>query len=141
MRADEAAKQFLVGGYGCGEAVLLGLREARVLDIPDAMVRAARGFAGGFGGKKGVCGALIAGIQALGHKYRVDRLVDGKPAMEASGDLVAHSKERFRAVSCEELLKNFPDFSSPERKEYCAHFVVMVAEWLSVCRLSEETQT
>ena len=84
------------------------------------------------GGQKEICGALIAGIQAIGLKYgRVDKSVDRKAAMEPSGQLVAQFKERFGTVSCKELVTDFSDFNSPQRKEHCAQFVVSVAEWLS----------
>ena len=111
---------------------MLGLRQAGVSDVPDVIVRASTGFAGGGGGKKEICGAVIAGIQAIGLKYgRVDKSVDRKAAMEPSGQLIAEFKERFGTLSCQGLVKDFSDFNSPLRKEHCAQFVVSVAEWLS----------
>ncbi len=111
---------------------MLGLRQAAVVDVPDELVRASTGLAGGGGGKKEICGAVVAGIQAIGLKHgRVDKSMDRKPAMELSGRLIAEFKNRFGTVSCHELTKNFSDFNSPERKEHCAKFVVSVADWLS----------
>lgn len=111
---------------------MLGLRQARVLDIPDELVRASTGLAGGGGGKKEICGAVVAGVQAIGLKYgRVDKLADRKPAMELSGRLIAEFKNRFGTVSCHELTKDFPDFHGRERKEHCANFVASVADWLN----------
>lgn len=120
---------------------MLGLRQAGVSAIPDEIVRAATGFAGGGGGKKEICGAVIAGIQAIGLKYgRVDKSVDRKPAMEPSGHLIDAFKERFGTVSCRELVKDFSDFNTPERKEHCARFVVSVAEWLGSFLPMEENK-
>ena len=111
---------------------MLGLKQAGVYDVPDILVRASTGFAGGGGGTKEICGAVIAGIQAIGLKHgRVDKSVDRKAAMEPSGQLVADFKDRFGTVSCRELVKDFSNLTSPERKEHCAQFVVTVAEWLS----------
>ena len=111
---------------------MLGLRQAGVLDVPDELVRASTGLAGGCGGKREICGAVVAGIQAIGLKYgRVDKSVDRRPAMEPSGRLVGEFQERFGTVSCLELVKNFSDFNSPERKQHCAQFVGSVADWLN----------
>jgi len=121
---------------------LLSLKQAGVYDVPDVIVRASTGFAGGGGGKKEVCGAVIAGIQAIGLKHgRVDKSVDRKAAMEPSGLLVADFKERFGTVSCRELVKEFPDFNNPERKEHCAQFVETVAEWLGSFLPREEKKS
>ena len=110
--------------------------------MPDEVVRCATGLAGGGGGKREVCGALIAGIQAIGLEHgRVDKSVDRKPAMELSGRLIAEFKNRFGTVSCHELTKNFSDFNTPERKEHCAKFVVSVADWLSSSLHVQEKKT
>ncbi len=78
-----------------------------------------------------MCGAIVGGIQAIGLKYgRVDKSVDRKLAMEHSGRLIAEFKRRFGTVSCQELVNDFPDFNSKERKEHCAAFVAFIAEWL-----------
>lgn len=50
--------------------------------------------------------------------------------MEPSGQLIAEFRDRFGTVSCQELVKDFSDFNSVERKERCSGFVASVAEWL-----------
>ena len=112
-----------------------------ILHVPDELVRSATGLAGGGGGKKEACGALIAGIQAIGLKHgRVNKSVDRKPAMELSGRLVGEFKERFGTVSCQELVKDFADFNSAERKDRCSDFAASVAEWLDSLLQDREKQ-
>lgn len=78
-----------------------------------------------------MCGAVIGGIQAIGLKYgRVERWAEKTQAMESSGRLIEEFRERFETISCQRLVRDFPDFDSPERKEHCARFVAFVAEWL-----------
>ena len=88
-----------------------------------------------------MCGAVISGIQAIGLKYgRVDKSVDRRPTMEQSGKLIDEFQERFGSFRCHELVRDFPDFNSRERKEYCARFVASVAEWLEPVLKGEEKQ-
>jgi len=107
---------------------LLGIRQAGILHVPDDVVRSATGLAGGGGGTREVCGALIAGIQAIGLEHgRVDKSVDRKPAMDLAGKLVGEFRERYGTASCRALVENFADVNSAERKEHCASFVAFVA--------------
>lgn len=104
---------------------------AGVFHVPDEVVRSSTGLAGGDGGKREICGAVVGDIQAIGLKYgRVDKSVDRKPAMEHNGRLIAEFKRRFGTLSCQELVKDFPDLNSRERKEHYTGFVAFVAEWL-----------
>jgi hypothetical protein len=76
-----------------------------------------------------MCGAVLAGIQALGLRYgRTDRTVDRQPALQHTAWLVSAFKGRFGTVSCGELLSGFPDLASGARKEHCAGIVAFVAE-------------
>ncbi len=88
-----------------------------------------------------MCGAVISGIQAVGLKYgRVDKSVDRNTTMEQSGKLMDGFQERFGSVCCHELVKDFPDFNSRERKEHCSRFVAFVAEWLEPVLKGEKKQ-
>ena len=99
--------------------------------MTDEVVRSSTGLATGVGGTRETCGAVLAGVQALGLRYgRVDRAVGREPAMERAGDLVRAFRERFSAVSCRELLERFPDMAHPSRKEHCARLVGFVSGWL-----------
>lgn len=119
---------------------MLSLRQAGILDVSDDVVRCSTGLAGGGGGKKEICGAVVSGIQAIGLRHgRADKSVDRKPAMELSGRLVEDFRERFGTVSCRELVKGFSDFNSLERKEHCARFVRDVAAWLELTLKVRET--
>ncbi|MGE5292671.1 MAG: C-GCAxxG-C-C family protein [Micromonosporaceae bacterium] len=112
---------------------MLGLRQAGLVHVSDDLVRSATGLAGGGGDSREMCGALIAGIQALGLRYgRVDRTVDRRPALAHSAGLITAFKGRFGAVSCGELIRGFPDVTSRERKAHCAGIVAFVAEWLEL---------
>ena len=94
-------------------------------------MRSSTGLAGGGGESREMCGAVIAGIQALGLRYgRVDRTVDRQPALEHSAGLVAAFKARFGSVSCGGLIRGFPDVTSRARKAHCAGIVAFVAEWV-----------
>jgi len=100
-----------------------------VVDVSDDLVRSSTGLAGGGGETRGMCGAVIAGMQALGLRYgRIDRDVDRQPALTQSARLVNDFKERFGTVACGELLGVFPDLASRARKEHCASIVAFVAE-------------
>ncbi len=88
-----------------------------------------------------MCGAVISGIQAVGLRYgRVDKSVDKRSAMEQSGKLIDEFQGRFGSFRCHELVKDFPDFNSRERKEHCARFVAFVAEWLEPVLKGEEKE-
>lgn len=106
---------------------MLSLRQEGVLNVPDEVVRSSTGLAGGCGGQKEMCGAVIGAIQAIGLRHgRIDKSVDRKPAMERSERLVEEFKRQFGTVSCHDLVKDFPDFNSRERKEHCSKFVGFV---------------
>ncbi len=78
-----------------------------------------------------MCGAVIAAIQALGLRYgRVDRTVDRQPALERSAGLITAFKERFGTVSCGELIRDFSDVASRDRKAHCAGIVAFAADWV-----------
>lgn len=102
-----------------------------MLSVPDEVIRSSTGLAGGCGGSKEMCGALIGGIQAIGLKHgRVDKADDRKPAMERSGELIDAFHRQFGTISCHKLTGDFPDFNSPERREHCTKFVAFVAQRL-----------
>lgn len=116
---------------------MLGLRQAGSATIPDELIRSATGLGGGCGGQREICGALIAGVQAIGVKYgRTDKSVDRQPAMERSARLVQEFKSRFGTAGCADLVQGFCDFNSPERKQHCARFVSFVAQ--RVAQMLEE---
>jgi len=128
MAVGELAQRLFLGGYGCGEALLLSLRQEGVVTVSDAVVRASTGLAAGCGGQREMCGAVISGIQAIGIRYgRADKSVERKAAMERSGRLVERFRKQFGTVTCRELVRDFADFNSGEREEHCSKFVSFVA--------------
>ncbi len=94
-------------------------------------MRSSTGLAGGGGETREMCGALIAGVQAVGLRYgRVDRTVDRQPALKQSAGLITAFRARFGTVSCGALIRDFPDVTGRARKEHCAGIVTFVAERL-----------
>ena len=108
---------------------MLGLRQARGLNVSDETIRSSTGLAGGCGGQKELCGGIVGGILAIGVQHgRTDKSVDRRPAMERSGKLIEDFQKQFGTVSCQRLVEDFTDFNSPERKKHCSIFVAFVAE-------------
>jgi C_GCAxxG_C_C family probable redox protein len=108
---------------------LLGLRQAKVLNVSDETIRSSTGLAGGCGGQKELCGGIVGGILAIGVQHgRAVKSLDRRPAMERSGKLIEDFQKQFGAVSCRRLVKDFADFNSLERKKHCSIFVAFVAE-------------
>lgn len=90
-------------GASCSEATLLGIFDN--LESPlgeDALKAVAAGFRGGIGGThdEGTCGALSAGVIALGLLYPND----GKAAAAASKELYNHFKQQQGAVACARIM-------------------------------------
>lgn len=78
-----------------------------------------------------MCGAVLAGIQAIGLRYgRVDRSVSRQPAIDRAAALVDGFRAHFSTLACGALVRPFPDMASRARKEHCARIVAFVADWL-----------
>lgn len=103
----------------------------------------ASGFGGGISGHQSVCGALTAGVMALG--FLEARNVDDLGAKKISGPvrprvrrLIDTFKESFGGIECRQLVKY--DFDAPgghdahdadrEEKERCSGYVRYVTEFV-----------
>jgi len=63
-------RDLMEGGYHCSEAFLLCVGEHVLGKMQPSQLRAATGFAGGFGCTfQGACGALTGGVMVLGLMY------------------------------------------------------------------------
>lgn len=101
-----------------------------MLDVPEALVRAATSFGGGVGLSKNLCGCVSAAAMAVGLKFG-----DLTPVAKAAGPAYARTKavverfrERYGTVLCGELTGQFRDFASPERAYRCGEIVGFVSE-------------
>jgi C_GCAxxG_C_C family probable redox protein len=96
-------------------------------------VRSSTALAGGVGETRELCGAVLAGVQAIGLRYgRVDLAVSRQPAMERAAALIGAFRTHFSTVACGDLVRPFPDMAGRARKEHCARIVAFVADWLGV---------
>ncbi|MBW2149157.1 MAG: C_GCAxxG_C_C family protein [Deltaproteobacteria bacterium] len=110
--------------------MILGLRDHGLIHCTDDLLRAATGFAGGIGRSyQGLCGALSAGVMALGCLYgRAVFLVETSPCAKRVKRLMERFNETRRSNICKDLTAEFgpPDsesFKSKERKTLCADIV------------------
>lgn len=90
----------------CSEATLIGIARGIDAKMPEEKLLAAiaSGLRGGIGGthSDGTCGALTAGVIALG----LLNPGDGAKATRLSRILFNEFKERFGAVECNKIAKN-----------------------------------
>ncbi|MBI1736544.1 MAG: C_GCAxxG_C_C family protein [Candidatus Rokubacteria bacterium] len=105
------------------------MRRAGILEVTDDVVRSATGLAGGVGETRQTCGAVLAGVQAIGLRYgRVDRADSRQPAVDRAAHLVSTFRRSFGSVMCADLVRGFADMAHPARKDYCARLVGFVAD-------------
>jgi C_GCAxxG_C_C family probable redox protein len=121
VTAGEKAGQLFAAGYNCAQAVL---QATTGIDTPE-MMRMAKGFGGGIGGSKCLCGAVSGGVMALG--------LDGREDLAAS--LVAEFRQRNGATCCVTLSRNYR-WNSREHKANCRRITEQTAE--TVSRLLDE---
>lgn len=75
-----------------------------VVAVADDVVRSATGLAGGVGETRPTCGAILAGVQAIGLRYgRVDPADSRQPAVGRAADLVSTFRRHFGSVMCADL--------------------------------------
>jgi len=109
-------------GYNCAESVLRGVGFGMEVELPDRALMMATPFGGGVGRSEDICGALIAGVMAIGaSKGRTEPGQDRLACYEAAGRLYKHFRNEFGSTCCKVLNKS--DFKSPEHRERCGRFV------------------
>jgi C_GCAxxG_C_C family probable redox protein len=92
------------------------------IELPDRALMMATPFGGGVGRSEDICGALVAGVMAIGAlKGRTEPGQDRFASYEAAGRLYKHFNEAFGSTCCRVLNKS--DFKSSEHKERCGRFV------------------
>jgi len=109
-------------GYNCAESVLRGVCFGMEVELPDRALMMATPFGGGVGRSEDICGALVAGVMAIGAlKGRTGPGQDKFASYEAAGRLYRRFHETFGSTCCKALNKS--DFKSSEHKERCGRFV------------------
>ena len=147
-KAREKAYRYEFQFHGCSQAVLLTLQE--VLGLEDELTfKAASALSAGLCSGK-TCGALTAGVMALGMRHGRARIKDGveglMPARGYTQRLVQRFEQEFVTTSCREISGvNWMDpqavagaMANSEGLEKCAQLCGRVAE-MTVEILSEAT--
>lgn len=105
-KANEAITQLRNEGYSCSQATFLGLCRALGSELTEKQLKAlSAGFRGGIGKtyEDGTCGALTAGIMALG-LYTPD---DNDKGIALAGELFKHFKDTYGTVKCGDIVGQY----------------------------------
>jgi C_GCAxxG_C_C family probable redox protein len=112
----ERAGQLYDQGMNCAQAVL----HATTGSDDPALLAIAKGFGGGVGGAKCLCGAISGGVMALG--------LTGKE--KRAGELVAAFREKNRVTCCIALTRPYK-WKSKEHLVNCRRLTVETAEMVA----------
>lgn len=131
---DKARRRYLAK-YACSEATILGLRDQGIIHCTDDLVRTATGFSGGVGGcHQEICGALSAGVMALGFIYgRSVFRAEISPCNTRVKEMLRRFKESRGSNLCKDLTEGFDPndreiFYGRERIMRCAEIVRYVGD-------------
>jgi coenzyme A diphosphatase NUDT7 len=108
----------------CAEKILYAANEAYDLNLDGEALKLAAGFGGGMG-IESVCGALTAGIMAIGKLYTEDRAHTSPKVKELSQQFLNTYKEKMDSLLCNELKAKH---ANPEIK--CKFIILEAAELL-----------
>lgn len=138
-KAKENAKQNFRDGLNCSESVFKAIIDTGVTSLPPEAVAVATGFGGGMGLAGNNCGALVGAVMAVGavhgrtnplegeFQQRVDRLY-GNPGLYRFFNGMSHEfKEKFGALDCKTLNKDYPEWMDKNRFRQCMKMVVDAA--------------
>jgi C_GCAxxG_C_C family probable redox protein len=121
---------FMTNQLMCSEAVLRVLNQGLNGGLPpEIAVRLTSGLPEGFGGSGCTCGALSAGVIALGLFLGRNGpgILNNRRVYAASRELHDHFKNRFGTTCCRVLTKNIK-LGKKHHFELCAHRAGEVAE-------------
>lgn len=105
-KATEIISKLREDGYSCSQATFLGLCQALGSELTEKQLKAlSAGFRGGIGKtyENGTCGALSAGVMALG-LYTPD---DNDKGIALAGELFKHFKDTYGTVKCGDIVGEF----------------------------------
>lgn len=119
-QATELAAAKFADGFNCAQATLYAFAESLSISN-DLALKMACGFGAGMGGMGKVCGAISAGVCALGIKYGRDEQCDPSATSETFqkvGELFRQFSEKHDTVCCNNLIEGC-DLSTDEgRKQF-----------------------
>ena len=121
---------FMIRQLMCSEAVLTVLNQGLKGGLaPEIAVRITSGLPEGFGGSGCTCGALSAGIIALGLFLGRDGpgIMNNRMVYTASRELHESFKTKFGSTCCRVLTKNI-ELGTKHHFEFCARHAGEVAE-------------
>lgn len=125
----QAEDYYRQSDYFCSEAIIRTIRDEFKLDVPDDVIAMASGFPVGIGGSGCTCGALVAGIMALGLFF--GRSEPGSPkvnhAMALSKELHDYFTTQHRSTCCRVLTKGM-ELGSPVHMKQCIAITGEIAE-------------
>lgn len=126
MSVGERAKMLYLEGYNCVESLLMALKEAEILEVPDQLIEAGSVFWRGVTGRGCICGAIIGGALAIGLRYGKGREADGRCQA-----LYRQFLRLFGAPCCRIITGRWSsDFHCEERREFCSNIVKEVTEYV-----------
>ena len=105
-KTNEIITKLREEGYSCSQATFLGLCRALGSELTDKQLKAlSAGFRGGIGKtyEDGTCGALTAGVMALG-MYTPD---DNDKGIALASELFHHFKDTYGTVKCGDIVGQF----------------------------------
>jgi C_GCAxxG_C_C family probable redox protein len=125
QKKEKEAREKFLEGYNCAQAVLYAFCDELGITRDEAL-KLSCGFGGGMGRAEEVCGALSAGVIAIGKKYgRGER--DAREATYVTYEKTKELLTRFAALHtsylCRELISGCDPEKPKERKELCARYV------------------
>lgn len=106
-KVNQTISQLREEGYSCSQATLLGLCRTLGSNLTEAQIKAiSSGLRGGIGRtfEDGTCGALTAGVMALG-LYTASS--EDEKAVALSKELFEHFKKTYGTVKCGDIVGKF----------------------------------
>ncbi len=133
---------FMTGQLMCSEAVLTVLNQGLKGGLaPEITVRITSGLPEGFGGSGCTCGALSAGVIALGLFLGRNGpgILNNRTVCTASRELHQQFKKKFGATCCRVLTKNI-DVGTKHHLRFCARHAGEVSEQTARLVLDHEPE-
>ncbi len=139
QKAKDNAKQNFRDGINCAEAVFKAVIDTGITGLEPEAVALSTGFGGGIGLAGYNCGALIGAVMAVGavhgrknplegeFKDRIDGLYGNPGLYRFFNGMVHEFKEKFGALDCAELNKDYPEWFDKDRSRACMKMVIYAA--------------
>jgi C_GCAxxG_C_C family probable redox protein len=141
----ELAMEYYLKGLGCAESILHAFNDLKIIEVPEALLKASTGFGTGFGGKGSTCGAITGPILAVGLIYGRLRPEEGTEESYKRAKMVVDAYEqKFKTTQCAEVTKVWREkgeFMTPGRRKFCGSIVrYMARETEKILRTANSSQ-